>query len=508
MQFIDAAVRPNKVCERIFTDNRARFSQQSQFCRFDDSTHPPSTVSALVVCITVVLLSAWVQGQISGTNFGFQCGVSDTENCKGSGNFIAWPSVPTPGLIRLHASGTYWSFLEPSNGTFNWSPLDAWLDTIAAHQPMAVAYQFWLTPCWDATTCTAPDVDATGTSYPPSDLVPSGSPSLNTFVTAFVGHCSAAGNCVKDLIKYYQMYNEWDMPAEWSGTLTQLYQMITPAVAIIRANVPNAIVLMPQTTPADPHYACNFLAELNTDATAGPAGGRLSDWVDFHLYLTASLSSTNTPEQQWQNYVQNGSTGFLDLMRGATDSSCSPGPASAPGWSNVPWVNSETNFNGSADLQFVCPNPSQTPYDEYTETDCVGQVVRAQLLHDSNGASGLWWYEWMRTIGGVPQYETAYSYMMQYLLGGSFSAPCSQSTTAGAQTWTCAFNEQNGTNALWVWTPDEAGIAYSVPAGYADYRDLNGNVISISSQQSISISVVPLLLEGIAAPSHLTASVM
>lgn len=447
-------------------------------------------------------------GQIATTNFGFQCGVSTDENCKGSDNSIAWPNVPTPGLIRLHASGTYWSFLEPANGTFNWTPLDAWLDTITAHQPMAVAYQFYLTPCWDASTCTAPDVDATGTSYPPSDLTPSGSPTLNAFVTAFVNHCSAAGNCVKDLIKYYQMYNEWDMSSEWSGTLPQLYQMITPAVAIIRSNVPNALILMPSATPADPHYECNFLAELNVDATAGPGGTHLSDWVDFHLYLSASPTSTNTPEQQWQKYVENGATGFLDLLSGVTYPSCSPSPISASGWSKVPWVNSETNFSGFEGLQYVCPNSSQTTYDEYTEADCVGQVVRTQLLHDSNGASGLWWYEWMRTIGGVPQYETAYSYMMQYLLGGSFSGPCSDSTTAGIQTWTCTFNEQNGTNAIWVWTPDEDGVAYTVPAGFADYRDLSGNVTSISVGQSISISVLPLLLEGISAPSHLVATVM
>jgi hypothetical protein len=427
-------------------------------------------------CRTDVVLwklngSGLEEGDVRQTNFGMQCGLGQPSNCQGSGSTpITWPqTLAQPGLLRLHDSGTYWAILNPANGVYNWTNLDNWLDAIAQEDPIAVSQVFTWVPCWDAPACSSPPTAPTGTNAPPNDLVPSGSATFNAFVTAFVNHCSPHDNCVKNLIKYYEMWNEWDIAFHWTGTMAQVYQMAAPAAAIIRANVPGAVILMPSTTPASATYQADFKNWLNYET----ANGRISDWVDWHVYLTNTNTTTFTPEEQWNNYNQN----FLNIQR------------TTPGWATAPWADTETNFNGSPELEYTCPTT------EYTAQDCAGQVVRWQILHDSNGAAGVFWYYWNTTIGGNSQNETAYYWMMQYMVGGYFPAPATYTTTAGVQTWIAPFVEANGTRALWIWTPSETGTSFLVPAGYGDYRDLGGGITTVSSGQSVAIGVQPILLE-------------
>src|SRR5215472_417355 len=78
------------------------------------------------------------------TNFGFQCGIGDTQECQGKGwDQIIWPNTTAqPGMLRLHDAGTHWSTIDTGNGTYNWILLDNWLDRIAQHQPVKVSQVF------------------------------------------------------------------------------------------------------------------------------------------------------------------------------------------------------------------------------------------------------------------------------------------------------------------------------------------------------------------------------
>jgi len=421
---------------------------------------------------------------VSPANFGMQCGIETPtegqQNCKGSGSApILWPTTQAqPGFLRLHDADTYWAQLNPSSGTYSWTNLDNWLDLIAAHEPIAVGQVFTWTPCWDSAsgTCGIDSNAPTGTNGIPSDLTASGSPTFNAFVTAFVQHCSAAGNCVANEIKYYEMWNEWDITYHWTGTMAQLYEMLAPAAAIIRQNVPGAVILTPSATPESTTYQADFQNWLNYEN----ANGRISDWAAWHVYLTNTDTTINTPEVQWADYGAN----FLSIQQ------------ATPGWRATPWADTETNFNGSTELEYSCPtaDPSSPPA-AYSTADCTGMIARWQILHDSNGASGLFWYYWLDTIGSNASYEPAYYWLMQYLTGGKFTAAASYTTTSGIQTWSAPFVEANGTRALWVWTPSEAGTNYTVPSGYADYRDLNGGTTAVSAGESIAIGVQPILME-------------
>ncbi len=430
-------------------------------------------------------------GSIALSNFGFQCGPGDTADCEGSSKGqIVWPTTQAqPGLLRLHDAGTQWANMDQGGGNYSWSNLDQWLDLIAAHQPIEVAQVFTWVPCWDAPSpCTAPPTAPAGTSTPPSDLTPAGSPSFNNFVTAFVNHCSPAGNCVNKLIRYYEMWNEWDLTFHWTGSMQQVFQMVAPASTIIRTNVPNAVILMPSATP-DSDTGAGYMADLQSWLAYEDAnlinGKHMSDWVNWHVYLTKganSASETVTPESQWSNYNAN----FLSVQ------------ASNPNWQSAPWVDSETNFNGAPPpgLNYTCPTSSSpNPPTTYSADDCTGQIVRWQLLHDSNGSAGVFWYKWNETIGANQQYETAYYSMMQYLAGGKFAGPCTFTAGGGVSIWTCSFTEAGGTQALWVWTPNEAGTSFTVPNGYVDYLDLTGKSNPVTAGSTITIGVLPVMLE-------------
>jgi hypothetical protein len=49
--------------------------------------------------------------------------------------------------------------------------------------------------------------------------------------------------------------------------------------------------------------------------------------------------------------------------------------------------------------------------------------------------------------------------------------------------------------ALWVWTTDENGASFTAPSGYVDYVDLTGAQTATSGGSSITISVLPIMLE-------------
>ena len=382
---------------------------------------------------------------LTASSFGFQCGTGKSTNCPNA----TWPTtIAQPGMIRLWDSQVQWHLLNPASGTYNWKLLDAYLDAIAAHQPRDAMYTFGYTPCWDTKgECER----AWGSTYPPDDLTKAGSPSFNAFVTALVSHCSTAGHCVKDRIKYWELWNEANADHYWSGTVPQLYQLMAPAVAIVRSHVPGALVLTPPANRADTSWMRNWLAQENS-------GGRLSDIFSFHLYL-----QNDTPEERFSMMKS-----MVDLKNGTA------------GWADTPWMNTETNFDAA---RFACSS-------KYSSDDCMGQIVRWHLLHYAFGARHLSWYFFNTTIGRDPNFSNAYHTMMQWLVGGHFDTQCSVSGTV----ITCPFVEPTGRNAMFVW--DFAGNStYSPTSQYTDYRDLSGNTTAVSPGKPVPINVKPILLE-------------
>lgn len=383
---------------------------------------------------------------LTQSSFGFQCGTGKPTNCPNS----TWPtSIAQPGLIRLWDSQVQWSGLNRGPGDYNWKILDAYLDTIAAHQPRDAMYTFGYTPCWDIRgKCER----YLGSTSPPKDLGEKGSPSFNTFVTALVTHCSPAGHCVKDYIKYWEMWNEANADYFWTGSVPQLYDLVSPAVAIIRSKVSGSIVLTPAVNMSDAAWMREWINEENTR-------GRLSDIYSIHLYTL-----DHTPEQRF-HLIQK----MIELKN------------STPGWIKTPWANTETNFDAQT---FACDS-------QFNSEDCIGQMVRWNLLQYALGAQNVSWFFFNTTIGRNPEYANAYHEMMQWLVGGHFTAAkCSLDGTVIS----CPFVPANGHHAMFVWNFG-GNSSYHPSSEYTDYKTLNGKTVAVSKGETVTIGAKPIMLE-------------
>jgi hypothetical protein len=399
---------------------------------------------------------------IATASWGFQCMLDS--NCGANGSWITTTSQP--GMVRLWSSGTSWALLNTDRGTYDWKTLDTWLDLIVEHQPRKTIYTFGQVPCWIASgTCTHHGWGS-GESWsptPPSDLTSNGSPSFTAFVRELVTHCSPAGHCVKNRIKYWEMWNEASNIPQWTGTQKQLYEMFKPVIPIIRDQVPGAIVSTPPISGGNTTWMASWLALENNN-------GRLSDYYGFHVYLLDVPPETRIR--------------MVERMVAAKNN--------AAGWTNTPWMNSETNFQNVG--VYSCSTL-------YSRADCQGQIVRWHVLQyalqagggGGGGAFFIGWFDWDNSIsdGG---YDTYYYTMMQWLTGGTFTAPCANKGTV----YTCPLKEPSGTLALIVW--NAAGDSDYKPATeYVDYKYFNdtygGATKSISPGQATRIGVQPVMFE-------------
>jgi hypothetical protein len=392
---------------------------------------------------------------IPSTDWSFEC--VNGSICGANGDWITTTSQP--GTTRLWDAGTSWAILQTGSNSYDWTNLDTWLDLVAAHQSTAVIFTFGHTPCFIAkTACNSNLSQASGKYWspsPPSDLTANGSNTFNAFVTALVQHCSVAGNCVKDYIKYWEMWNEPNLTHYWSGSVNQLYNMFKPAIPIIRANVPGAIVSTPPICGGDTTYMASWLALENSN-------GRLSDYYGFHSYLSGYEPETRI------NMIAH----MIDTKNSA-------------GWTTTPWMNTETNFEVTTN---VCTS---------TTEDCDGQIVRWHVLQfayqgGGGGAFQVGWYNWPSIITGG--YDTYYYTMMQWLVGSTFTASCSSSGTV----WTCPLTESSGATALIVWN-SSGNSDYTPASEYVNYRKMNGTyggeTVTISSGQTTTIGLIPIMFE-------------
>lgn len=412
---------------------------------------------------TAVPMSA---NPIQPTSFGFSCNFDRPDACQRA----QWiRTVSRPGTLRMHDTGTTWQRLTSGPGAYRWTNLDLWLDAIPEHQPLAVLFTFNRVPCWNVREARSECMGrgSPGSPDPPRDLTPNGSPSFNEFVDAVTKHCSPAHHCVKDYIKYFEMWNEPNAPRYWNGTPEQLYDMVKPAAAIIRANVPGVQISTPAPFMAvNPDWMDQWLALENKK-------GRISDIYGFHVYLGPGdtwLTQSNAPEKR---YIEN----VVEMVNKKNNA----------GWTTTPWMNTETGFLGSG--PYDCPLNKGA-----THAICSAFMARWLIAQYGLGAQSIDWY-WFSSIG--PQ-DATYNQLMQWLIGSHFTSAC----THEGSIVECPMVQANGQNALIVWdfNVDCRGATCVTPTSYTakpQFRtatDLNGSTSAVPSNHTVRIGASPTLL--------------
>jgi polysaccharide biosynthesis protein PslG len=324
-------------------------------------------------------------------------------------------------------------------------------------------------PCWNVRESQRECMErgSPGSPDPPADLGPNGSPSFNAFVYAVTKHCSPSGHCVKDYIKYFEMWNEPNTPRYWNGTVEQLYDMAKPAAAIIRANVPGVLISTPAPFQAvNPDWMDQWLNLENTK-------GRISDIYGIHGYIGPGdkwITDNAAPEER-----------FLDMIVPMVEKK------NKAGWNSTPWMNTETGFLGSG--PYDCPLNKGA-----TDAICDAYLVRWFVMQFAYGAEHIDWY-WFTLIG---RQDETYSQVMHWLLGSHFTGAC----THDGPTVECPLTQANGRNAVIVWnaTSDCTGnncgttTSYNVKGDFHSIRDLSGKTTPVPANRVVAIGAMPVMI--------------
>jgi hypothetical protein len=388
-----------------------------------------------------------------------------------------WPVVPF-GAVRLWDADVSWSDLtEGGPRVYDWTKLDAWLTLIPQHGA-DVLYTFGRTPSWASSNPTDPTCGfAPGSCDPPSD-VDTTDQTWKNFVTDVVTHsvASAAGH-----IKYYELWNEVGNPPTWTGTPAQTARMTADAIPIIQSIDPSAVIVSPSVIIESSDgraFLQSYLGALSSSSQQ--AFGAIA----FHGYVQIDGKPLQ-PEN------------IIDYLNQTTSILSSVGLGSRPLFDTEASWGDPTVSNPA----FTDPNMQ------------AGFLARMYLLQWSESVARFYWYQWNNKQDGtlwtpdpnVPSNPgtvlpagVAYGVVYQWLVGTVMSQACSSSGSV----WTCELTSTNGYQALAVWDASQTcsngnctTSNYTFPSQYAQFRDLAGNLTSLSGKTSVAIGAEPILLE-------------
>jgi len=418
---------------------------------------------------------------------------------------LPWPTVPFGGL-RLWDTSTGWAQINTSEGVYDWSTLDAFASAAQGHG-VDLLYNLARTPTWASSkpndnSCsynTSPQ-GGPGQCDPPNDLNADGSGTD----AHWIQWVSALATRYKGRIKYYEIWNEWNVAGFWApagnAQQPQLVRMEQDARCVVEgppaglscnsqstfpsgtAIDPNARIVTPSPVGAHP-----FLNEVSQDLTTyfqtqvgNYKGGTFADIIGFHGYVGTLPNSGLCPAPEDVNAV-------IDNLNSTVNSF---------GQSGKPWFNTEGGWSKAADEGFLDLD-RQAAF-----------LVRYSLLQRSLGVDRMYWYRWdaastsggslWTPSGGPTPAAVAYGEVSKWIVG----APLSSAWTPNGTIWSCGFTRGNGYKALAVWDAAQDCTSttcpttpFNIPAGgYTMSRDVTGKESSVSGA-TIPIGAKPILLE-------------
>jgi hypothetical protein len=333
---------------------------------------------------------------------------------------------------------------------YDWGVLDAWLDLAESHG-VDVTYVFGGTPGWASSSPNAPCEYHAGACYPPAQMQ-----DWDEFVFAIATH--AAGR-----IKYWELWNEPNLPHFWSGSIPAMAHMAQRAYRIIKSVDPAAVILTPSPTAGATGISAWF------DRYFALGGGAYADIVAFHSYPPFDRSAT----AEYINKV-------VDAVEQVT---------SAHGQDSKPIWDTEASWGRITRLPDM---DAQAAF-----------VARSYILHWSRGVQRFYWYNWNSLLWGtlwdsftstVLKPGIAYGEVYKWLVGATLSTPCAMTT---GSIWTCTLTRPGGYEAEIVWNSAVTSadtLPYTPGSHFAQYRDLDGNVVGITGATA-PIGSKPILLE-------------
>jgi hypothetical protein len=342
-----------------------------------------------------------------------------------------WPNVPF-GTWRLWDSHVSWNELEPERGVYDFSLLDQYVAKAQAENVQLIL-TLAISPPWA-------DNGAHGGTAPPVNI-----DDWQSFVDV-VAHRYAGK------IHYYEIWNEPDHSAWYSGTMTELLNMEQLAYTAIKAADSTNQVLSPPVDgdPVGQSWLEEFLAE---------GGGQYVDIFAFHFYVGSYPEAMVMKVQQVQAILEK------------------------YGENNKAVWNTEAGW----------------PFYEMTDAVASDYVARAYIVNWALGLQRFALYAWdTPRLGiapaGVPTPMTAAYAQIANWLTGSTMTVCEE---FGDGVWLAEITLPSGKMAKLAWYPNgSTELAPYHVDGATDYVTLTGTKVAIASNgEHVYVSRSPILLE-------------
>jgi hypothetical protein len=346
-----------------------------------------------------------------------------------------WPNI-TFGTWRLWDAHVSWNLLEPRKGQYDFSLLDQYIQ-VAQQKNVDLILTLAITPPWA-------DNGVHGGTAPPADLGD---------WQAFV---QTAAQRYAGKIHYYEIWNEPDHTAWFTGTVQDIVNLDAAAYTAIKDADPTATVLSPPVD-GDPD------GQAWLDSFLSLGGGKYVDLYAFHFYVG----------------------GYPELMV-----------------SKVQQVKDILAKYGE-DKKLIWNTESGWPFYRMTAELGADYIARAYIVNWALGLHRMNIYAWDHPRLGIApdgldtQMTAAYSHIVHWLQNATMSR-CLELENG---VWLANVQLASGQMAKIAWYPDGTTLLDPAHVGAAsEYEDMSGAIFPIAAGgQHVHVSRSPILLK---YPTH------
>ena len=361
----------------------------------------------------------------------------------------AWPQARF-GSWRLWDAYVQWTHLQPEKGKWEFQRLDRYVKLAAANH-VSLLLPLGLSPGWASSRPGEHSSYGEGRAAEPKSM-----DDWRTYVRTVAWR-------YKGKINAYEIWNEPNDKAFFSGSTTKLVELTCEAYSILKATDPNIVVVSPAYTGAQ------NIGKLETFLAYG--GKRCIDVVAYHLYVTPSTPEAIPPlVQQIQQAMKRQDVGQLPL-----------------------W-NTETGW-------FI-ENSDGTPVEKMSNywlrvsaEQSASFVARSFLLGSASGVERFYWYSWDSKLFGLiePTAKSiksgglALDIVAKWMIGNP-QPVCAETNSV----WHCALFSKQDERHFVVWST-EIPTLFTAPIGWriADVERADGRAERLQSSKDVVVDDLP-----------------
>jgi hypothetical protein len=361
-----------------------------------------------------------------------------------------WPSIKF-GSWRLWDAYVGWPSLEPERGKWNFQTLDKYA-ALAERAGVDLVLPLGLTPAWASARPTEHSSYRPGNAAEPRNI-DDWRNYVRTVALRYTGR-----------IKYYELWNEVNIPEFYSGSKEKLLELARVAYQVLKEIDPDIVFLSPSGT-GDPAWLDEYLAM---------GGTKYLDVLSYHFYVPKSSPEAMLP--------------LIQKVQGIMH---------RHGLEKIPLWNTETGWWIANTLK--TPQVGAAPnWRKLDDKLAVAYVVRSLLISWPAGISRFYWFSWdgldmgLIQIGSLKLKPAAHAFdtMVRWLAGGMI-----KQCNGEDKIWTCSVVTADGKAGWFVWTEDDVDRNWNIPAAWniTGAKSIDGGLTTVNDK-SIWIGAIPILL--------------